>query len=118
MRGHEFIKVMRQEGIRPGCVYLETSNYPPEWAFWPEWEMGDAKVHVEDADRMEQADLSFLFRCNVVVNGYDARRVREVFGAAQDHGAQRVIGNVSMPSGEVVEILDTDAIMTWRKKND
>lgn len=118
MRGHNFITTMREEGLRPGCVYLETSNYPPEWLFWPEWKMGDAKVHIEADDRIEQADLTFLYRCNVVVNGYDVTRVREVFSAAQDHGASRVIGNVSTPLGELVEIIDTDAIMTWRKTND
>lgn len=110
MRGHESVERMRLGGKRPEMIEVRLEsrgNYRPF-----------AGVFIEPEDRIERLDLRFTVGCFVMLSGQDAARVREAFGALQDHGAQRVIGHVTAPLREgvdLIEIFDTEGVLTWHK---
>lgn len=114
MRGHETLQAMRRRNQKPDMVRLELQPYPRKA---PKWAIPGDMVFVEPDDTIGRLDLRFLVGCQVMVSGSDAARVRELFGAAQDHGAQRVIGHHIVPaereSFDLLEILDTEGVLTW-----
>ncbi len=115
MRGHEPIITMRRNGRKPATVYLETSMWAPEWADWPRTDQVDARVHIEARDSIERLDLRFVIGCQVRIDGNDQPRVRDLFAAARDHGAERVIAHVMQArrdTFDIVEILDTHQELT------
>lgn len=94
MRGHEQIIEERRGGFKPAAIYLELRDYPTNV---PQWSIPEHNVYVESTDNPDRIDLFFVHRCFVTISGQDAARVRRLFGAAQDHAAERVIAHVVSP---------------------
>lgn len=118
MRGYAPLEAYRRRGMKPVLVTIDTdpSMYPKAWATqWPVETPGRARLLVEPTESAERLDLRCLLGVSVEVNGTDQRRVREVFDAARDHGASRVIGNVHAANHlDLVEVMDTEGVMRWR----
>jgi hypothetical protein len=117
MRHHEHLIAMRLAGRKPAHVYLETDGYAPEWALWPENDEADARIFVEPADVVERLDLRFLMGCQVHIDGRNGARVMALCGAAQGHGARRVVAHICTPIRDTfdVRIIDTEGLLSWPK---
>jgi len=117
MRHHEPLIAMRSRGLKPaGIVGFETDGFCPEWAQWASLDPGNPRIEIEPKDAIQHLDLRFVVGLEVQVDGTDQRRVRELFAAAQDHGAARVIASVFRRDRDTfqhVEILDTKGLLTW-----
>jgi hypothetical protein len=116
MRNHEPFIAMRRAGQKPPMVQVRAQQAPRRV---PAWSLDALDcIFVEPEDTIARLDLRFLVGCVVLLTGEDAERVRDLFGAIQDHGAARVIGHVTRPVPEretvdLIEILDTEGILTW-----
>lgn len=114
MRGQDAILAARRAGSKPESIQLLTQPYPrglPSWSVPADW------VFIEPGDAVRGLDLRFVVGCMVLVDGDDDSRVRSVIDAAKKAGATRVIGHVVAARGEsfdLIEIIDTDGVMTWR----
>lgn len=119
MRGHESIVATRKAGMKPAPLYVEMQDYPTGV---PAWSIPEQTVYVESGDNPDALDLLFAHRCVVTISGRDAARVRRLFGAMQDHGAERVIAHVvkAKPNGtfDLIEIMDTLGILTWHQQDE
>lgn len=113
MRGHEPIIAMRERGRRPTMLRLELRPFPRRI---PGWSIPEDMVFIEPDDLIPALDLRFVIGCLVMVNGQDEKRVRDLFSAAQDHGAQRVIAHLVAPAPrgtfDLIQILDTEGVLT------
>jgi hypothetical protein len=119
MRGHEPIIQARKAGMKPTAVYVEMRDYPHGV---PAWSMPANTVYVESGDNPDALDLFFVHRCFVTISGRDAARVRRLFGAMQDHGAERVLAHVIKPAAggaiDLIEIMDTLGVLTWHQQDE
>jgi argininosuccinate synthase len=114
MRHHENVIHMRKNGFKPACIHLEAGNFVPDWKWWPEHDLSNARVEIQAQDSPHHLDLRFVVGCQVRVDGTDRTRVRALFDKAQASGAERVIGHVSDDTN-LIEIMDTEGVMTWQK---
>jgi hypothetical protein len=116
MRGQDPIVAMRRTGRRPETLYLSLRDFPHGA---PTWAIPEHTVFVEDCESIARLDLRFLVDCNVSIDGSESTRVRRLFDAAKSHGAGRVLAHVAVPAAretfQLLEILDTDGVMTWLK---
>lgn len=119
MRGHESIIQGRKGGMKPAAIYVEMRDYPHGVQSWA---IPEHNVYVESTDNPDALDLFFVHRCFVTVSGQDAARVRRLFGAIQDHAAERCIAHVVKPGKggtfELIEIMDTLGVMTWHHEEE
>jgi len=118
MRHTRDLKAMRHDGLRPGgWVYLECQFDTPEWLKWASTDPGNPRIVIEATDPIERLDLRFLTRCRVSIDGGNEARVRALFAACQDHGAERVLAHIHRPNAhggfDLIHILDTAHVMTW-----
>lgn len=114
MRGHESIIEARKGGMKPTAIYAEMRDYPH--GVQP-WAIPENNLYVESEDNPDALDLYFVNRCFVTISGQHPERVRRLFGAMQDHGAERVLAHVVKPGKagtfDLIEIMDTLGVMTW-----
>ena len=119
MRGHETILEARRAGFKPETIFVEMRDYPTNV---PGWSIPEENVYVESTDNPDALDLFFVHRCMVTVSGQDASRVRRLFGAIQDHGAERCIAHIVAPGKggtfDLIEIMDTLGVMTWHEETE
>lgn len=119
MRGHESIIEARNGGFKPAAIYVEMRDYPQGVQSWA---IPEHNVYVESTDNPDALDLFFVHRCFVTVSGNDAARVRRLFGAIQDHGAERCIAHIVAPGKggtfDLIEIMDTLGVMTWHQEEE
>jgi hypothetical protein len=119
MRGHETYEAMRRRNQKPAGFVDVLLEARPKRGDWATQEFCRDRLFVEPDDTIARLDLRFLTGCQVWVSGEDIARVRELFGAIQDHGAARVIAHHHVPAAEkgafeLREILDTEGILTWQ----
>jgi len=117
MRGQENLIAMRLKG-KAMAVSIGTdkdqSLYLP--ANWKSLGTSHAFVAIDPDEKLRDLDLRFLVSLRVHVEGCDDARVVEVFEAAKQAGALRVIGTVFKRQGEeyrTVRMLDTEGLMEW-----
>ena len=119
MRGQDEIIAAREGGMKPTAIYVEMRDYPHGV---PAWSIPEHSVYVESTDNPDALDLFFAHRCFVTISGKDSERVRRLFGAMQDHGAERVLAHVVKAGKggtfDLIEIMDTLGVMTWHKKSE
>lgn len=116
MRGHERIIEAREGGMKPVAIYVELRDYPRGVQ---DWAIPEHTVYVESSDNPDALDLFFTHRCFVTISGQDTARVRRLFGAIQDHAADRVLAHVVRAGKngtfDLIEIMDTLGVMTWHE---
>ena len=116
MRNHTQLIALRRNGLKPaGFVWVYTEACPRGMSDAARWYRDD-NVFIEPEDNVARLDLRFLVDCDVMIDGRDAERVREVFDAAVRHKARRVIANcgrVVNGTGRLDFVLDSAEVLTW-----
>lgn len=97
MRLHEHLLAMRRRGYKPADVWIEVDGSPALIDAMVELNRipGSHHVVIEPEDVIGALDLRFLVGCRVYVQGENSARVRDVFAAAQDHAADRVVAFIA-----------------------
>lgn len=121
MRYLDTLVDMRRRGIKPARVDLCDLPLPPDMhralrRLKPEVVF----AIVEPFDNVARLDLRSLVGCEVWVSAGTEARMREVFAAAQDHGASRVVGTFcpfdTHGQAHCSLILDTAGTLTWPRE--
>ena len=89
MRGHDAIIAMRQDGKKPGIVFL--NDFPCD-TDWPRF--GDHATVDVSADQPEWLDLRFLVGLRVSISAATVERAKRLMEACKQAGAVMVAAGV------------------------
>lgn len=108
MRGHEPLKAMRRQGVRPGVIFIDFGDEADGWwRMWPDECPGRAHVEIGENDMVSSLDLRFCVGMQVFVHGDDNRRVMAVANACIASDAASVLAVVTK-----VEVVKGEPVAT------
>jgi hypothetical protein len=118
MRGHEAIIAMRQRRQAPAIVWVGDKGDEN----WHRYSDASACVVINNSERLEQLDLRWGVGLNLRMSFPSGGRAQAAFDAFCKVKPQRVICTAfeqttkhGRPDFEVVEMMDSDGVITWRK---
>jgi hypothetical protein len=110
---------MRRQRVAPGMVHIETSHGFDRFGVGIPHGANDPQLFIEPEDNLRTLDLRCIVGLRVKVTGNDADRVKAVAQACEAASAKRVIASTFQPIDqypgiELVEVTDTEGVLTWR----
>lgn len=109
MRGHEPLKAMRRQGMRPGAIFIDFGDEADGWwKLWPDECPGRAHVEIGEHDMVSSLDLRFCVGMQVLVQGDNSRRVMAVANAciaADATSVMAVVTKTDVVKGEPVSTI-------------
>ena len=109
MNGHQAIRALRQQGLKPAFVWLLDSDHIPT----------DYMVTLKKTDNPEALDLRFLIGTTVLVESQDKDRLERIVEACKQAKAARVVSSLYQRTNvyhfDTVAVSDTEEVLTWQR---